>query len=195
MLVHESVYDQVVDRVLAYTKTIKLGRPFDEGTTMGPVISSGAAKRIVGVIDRAKSEKAGQLLTGGAREGGDLAEGFFVQPTVFGKVDHSSHLAQEEVFGPVMSITTFADDADALLKANNTNYGLGAYLHTRDFDRAHRFAGQLESGVVYLNSGFANMTPTAPFGGMKQSGFGSEGGKAGLDEFLRPKSIFVAMRP
>jgi aldehyde dehydrogenase (NAD+) len=192
MLVHESVYDEVVDRVTAIVGGLKLGTQFDPATTMGPVISEGAVKRIVGIIGRAKSERAGDVLTGGKRAGGDLAEGFFVEPTVFGRVDQSSHLAQEEVFGPVLAISTFSDEADALAKANGTEYGLGAYLHTRDIHRARKFANALESGVVYVNSGMANMSPNAPFGGVKQSGFGSEGGRAGLQEFIRPKTIFMA---
>ena len=192
MLVHESVYDGVVERATAAVKAYRLGGPFDPQTTMGPVINEAACKRILAVIDRAKGERAGDLLTGGRRADGDLAEGFFIEPTVFGRVDQASQLAQEEVFGPVLAISTFTDDQDALAKANDTQYGLGAYLHTRDIQRAHGFASRLEAGVVYVNSGMANMSPSAPFGGVKQSGFGSEGGRAGLGEFVRPKSIFLA---
>jgi aldehyde dehydrogenase (NAD+) len=195
MLVHESAYDEVVDRILAIVRAVRLGTPFDPNTTMGPVISETAANRIVGVIDRARSEQAGDVLAGGKRAGGALAEGYFVEPTVFGKVDQSSHLAQEEVFGPVLAISTFKDDREALAMANGTRYGLGAYLHTRDIQRAHSFASLLEAGVVYVNSGRANMSPNAPFGGVKQSGFGSEGGRAGINEFIRPKTVFVALQP
>ncbi len=195
MLVHESVYEEVVGRILGIVDAIRLGTPFDPETTMGPVISEAAVNRIVSVIERAKSERAGDVLTGGKRADGALAEGYFVEPTVFGKVDPSSHLAQEEVFGPVLAISTFKDDRDALAKANGTRYGLGAYLHTRDIQRAHSFASLLEAGVVYVNSGRANMSPNAPFGGVKQSGFGSEGGRAGIGEFIRPKTVFVALQP
>jgi len=193
MLVHEKVYDEVVDRITAIVKAHRLGTQFDPATTMGPVISESAANRILGIVERARTEKAGDVLTGGKRAGGAIADGFFVEPTVFGRVDQASHLAQEEVFGPVLAISTFRDDEDALAKANGTHYGLGAYLHTRDLERAHRFAHDLEAGCVYVNSGMPNMAPNAPFGGVKQSGFGREGGRAGLEEFISPKSVFFAI--
>ena len=195
MLVAESRYDEVIDRLRAVVGAIRLGRPFDADTTMGPVINEAACRRIVSVLDRAKAEGAGEVLVGGGRADGDLSKGAFVQPTIFGRVDPSSHLAQEEVFGPVLAVSTFKDEASAVAQANSTAYGLGAYLHTRDIDRAHRVAAELEAGCVYINSGMANMTPNAPFGGIKLSGFGSEGGRAGLQEFLRPKTVFVATRP
>ncbi|MBV9512016.1 MAG: aldehyde dehydrogenase, partial [Caulobacteraceae bacterium] len=191
MLVQESIYDEVADRVAAVVKAIRLGLPLDPATGMGPVINEAACTRILGVIERAKAEKAGQVVAGGARAGGELADGYFIEPTVFGRVDPASHLAREEVFGPVLAISTFKDEADALAKANNSVYGLGAYVHTRDFGRAHRLASQLEAGSVYINSGLPNMSPTAPFGGVKTSGFGREGGRAGIEEFIRPKSIFI----
>ena len=192
MLVEESVYDQVVERVRATVGAIRLGLPLDLNTSMGPVISHAACERILGVIDRAKTEQAGDLIAGGARVGGALADGYFIEPTVFGRVDPASHLSREEVFGPVLAISTFRDEADALAKANDSVYGLGAYLHTRDIGRAHRLASQLEAGSVYVNSGIPNMSPTAPFGGVKTSGFGREGGRAGIEEFVRPKSVFIA---
>jgi len=192
MLVEESVYDQVVERVRATVGAIRLGLPLDLDTSMGPVISHAACERILGVIDRAKTEQAGDLIAGGARVGGALADGYFIEPTVFGRVDPASHLSREEVFGPVLAISTFRDEADALAKANDSVYGLGAYLHTRDIGRAHRLASQLEAGSVYVNSGIPNMSPTAPFGGVKTSGFGREGGRAGIEEFVRPKSVFIA---
>ncbi|MBV9996141.1 MAG: aldehyde dehydrogenase [Caulobacteraceae bacterium] len=192
MLVEESIYDQVAERVRAVVGAIRLGLPLDLSTSMGPVINEAACTRILGVIERAKSERAGELIAGGSRAGGTLAEGYFIEPTVFGRVDPASHLSREEVFGPVLAISTFRDEADALAKANDSVYGLGAYLHTRDIGRAHRLAGQLEAGSVYVNSGMPNMSPTAPFGGVKTSGFGREGGRAGIEEFIRPKSVFIA---
>jgi len=195
MLVAEPLYDEVVDRLRSIAGAVRLGEPFAPETTMGPVISEAACDRILGVVARARSEAAGDLLLGGGRGEGELAAGAFVQPTIFGRVDPQSHIAQEEVFGPVLAVSTFEDETAAVAQANSTAYGLGAYLHTRDIDRAHGVAAELEAGCVYINSGMANMTPNAPFGGIKQSGFGSEGGRAGLQEFLRPKSVFVALRP
>jgi aldehyde dehydrogenase (NAD+) len=190
--VQDGVYDAFVERVLRIVGSLKVGDPLAPDTFMGPVISSAAAERILGVIERAKAERAGALLTGGTRLGGALAEGAFIAPTVFGDVAHDSHLAREEIFGPVLSITRFRDEAEAIAMANDSRYGLGAYVHTKDVARAHRCADALQAGLVSINAGPA-MAPNMPFGGMKQSGFGREGGRAGLDEFLQIKTVHVAL--
>ncbi len=192
LLVEDSIYDQVVGMVLAMTQMMKVGDPFDEGTTMGPVISAQSCERILGVIERAKSEGAGTLLTGGGRVGGDLKGGYFIEPTVFGDVDHASDLAQNEVFGPVLSIIRFRDEAEAIALANDTIYGLAAYLHTNDLRRAHRVAVSLEAGMVNVN-GFTGVHASAPFGGVKQSGFGRMGGRSGLEDFMRPKNVYIPL--
>jgi aldehyde dehydrogenase (NAD+) len=192
LLVQRECYDDVVARVAAMTNSIVVGDPLDPGTQMGPVICESACERILGVIERSRAE--GRLVAGGERLGGDLAGGFFIQPTVFADVAAGASLEQNEVFGPVLSITPFATDAEALAIANGTRYGLGAYLHTRDLDRALAFAEQLEAGYVNIN-GFAGMAPTAPFGGYKQSGFGRVGGWAGVEEYLQTKNVFIARKP
>jgi len=192
LLVEDSIYDQVVGMVLAMTQMMKVGDPFDEGTTMGPVISAQSCERILGVIERAKSEGAGTLLTGGGRVGGDLKGGYFIEPTVFGDVDHASDLAQNEVFGPVLSIIRFRDEAEAIALANDTIYGLAAYLHTNDLRRAHRVAVSLEAGMVNVN-GFTGVHAGAPFGGVKQSGFGRMGGRSGLEDFMRLKNVYIPL--
>jgi aldehyde dehydrogenase (NAD+) len=192
LLVHEAVYRDVVDRVVSIASSIKLGLPFDEGTQMGPVISAAACGRILGVIERAVSENAGRLLTGGTRLGADLADGFFITPTVFGEVDPASSLAGEEVFGPVLSVISFRDEAEAVAIANATSYGLAGYVWTNELKRAHRIAAALEAGWVGVN-GFPPMPPNAPFGGYKRSGFGREGGPEGIREFVRTKNIYVDM--
>jgi aldehyde dehydrogenase (NAD+) len=191
LLVHRSRYDAVVARAAAVAASIAVGDPLAPTTTLGPVICKAACERILGVIQHAKREA--RLVSGGTRLGGDLAGGFFIEPTVFADVAPDSALAQNEVFGPVLAITPFASDIEALNIANDTRYGLGAYLHTADLDRAHAFAARLEAGYISIN-GFAAMAPTAPFGGYKQSGFGRAGGRAGLEEFLRLKNVFVARR-
>jgi len=192
LLVESSVYDEVVDEVVALSETLAVGDPFDAGTIMGPIVSAGHCQRIEGVIDRARSEGSGRLLTGGARLGGDLADGFFLPPTVFGEVDNRSHLAQEEIFGPVLSIIRFHTEEEAITLANDTNYGLGAFLHTSDLRRAHRVVRRLDAGYVGVN-GFPLVPPGTPFGGVKDSGYGREGGRAGLMEFVRLKNVYLEL--
>ena len=190
LVVQDPVYTEVEQRVVAAASSLVVGRPFDEGVQAGPVITEAACQRIVGTVEAAASRGDGRLLAGGRRLGGDLAEGFFVEPTVFGEVDNSSPIAREEIFGPVLSLVRFGDEAEALGIANDSPYGLGGLVFTRDVARAHRMADRLQVGSVGINA-FAPMPPSAPFGGVKQSGFGREGGLAGVEEFLRPKNVYV----
>jgi aldehyde dehydrogenase (NAD+) len=188
LYVHDDVYDDVVGRVVAQVEAVKVGDPFDPSVLMGPVVNAAACERILGVIARAREEGSGKLLTGGERLGGDLADGYFIAPTVFGDVDHGSSLAREEIFGPVLSVLRFHDEDEVVAKANDSAFGLSAYVHTRDGARGQRLARALEVGTVIVN-GFPGMSPGAPFGGVKQSGFGREGGRAGIEEFVRRKNI------
>jgi aldehyde dehydrogenase (NAD+) len=190
LFVHDDVYDQAVEQIVEMSSRLTQGDPLDPATEVGPVISAAAAERILGVITRAKSDGAGEVLIGGSRCGGALADGYFIEPTVFGDVDQGSHLAQEEIFGPVLSISRFGDEEEVVELANCTKYGLAAYLWTRDIDRAHRMAEELDAGMVSIN-GFNGAGPNTLFGGNKASGYGREGGKLGLDEFIRPKNVFI----
>ncbi len=192
LLVEDSVYDQVVEMVIGITKSMVLGEPFAEETAIGPVINAQAAERILGMIDQAKAEGSGRLVTGGKRLGGELANGYFIEPTVFVDVDNSSYIAQHEVFGPVLAVIRFKDEAEAVALANDTQFGLAAYLHTNDLKRAHRVVAQLEAGMVNVN-GFTGIFPGAPFGGVKQSGFGRMGGRHGLEDFMRPKNVYIPL--
>ena len=192
LLVEDSVYDAVEERVVAMTEALVVGRPFDDGVHMGPVIDAANCERILGVIERARTDGAGRLLTGGNRIGGDLAGGYFIRPTVFGAVDNDSDLAQHEVFGPVLAMVRFHDEDEAVTLANGTAYGLGGIVFTNDLRRAHRVAARLDAGSIGVNA-FPPMPPTAPFGGVKESGFGREGGRAGIDEFLRLKNVYVSL--
>jgi aldehyde dehydrogenase (NAD+) len=177
---------------LAEVERLRVGMPLDPETTMGPVISEGSMNRILGMIDRAVASRAGLLSAGGKRLGGDLENGYFIAPTVFSDVDPDSEIAQDEVFGPVLCISKFRDEADAVRLANGTRWGLAAFIFTNDLNTAHRVAANLDAGYVSVN-GFAGLTPAAPFGGMKDSGYGRQGGRAGLQEFLRPKNVFISL--
>jgi aldehyde dehydrogenase (NAD+) len=190
MLVQQGVYDEVVARVATVAKGIPVGNPWEATTMAGPVVNNEALERIIGVIQRAQSDGA-RLVTGGSRLGGDLAEGYFIEPTVFADVDPDSELAQNEVFGPVLAITPFAADEDAVRIANNSRYGLSGYIQTSNLVRALRVAEELQTGEVLIN-GAANLRVQRPFGGQGISGFGKEGGKLGIDEFLRVKSVGIA---
>ena len=141
------------------------------------------------MIERAKKDGA-RLITGGDRIAGDLADGYFLQPTVFADVDPQSELAQKEVFGPVLSIMPFDTEQEAIGIANSTPYGLSGYVFTEDLKRAHRVAEEMETGEVLIN-GAAPLTVHRPFGGIGISGMGKEGGREGITEFLRTKSVSI----
>lgn len=192
LLVHASIYDTFVEKFLAVVGSATVGDPFDPKVRFGPVISAGSLTRILETVDAAVSTGAGELLTGGKRIGGELAHGFYVEPTVFADVDNASPLAQTETFGPVVSIIRFTDDDEAVRIANDTIYGLNAFVHTRDLQRAHRVAQALESGSVWINA-ISRIAPQGPYGGYKQSGFGRTGGLEGLQEFLQTKNIRIGM--
>lgn len=192
LLVHGDVYDDMVARVVAGTETLSVGDPWDPTTLMGPLATAAQLERVTAAVDSAIAGKAGKLLGGGARPAA-LDKGYFYRPTVFGDVDPSSDLAQKEIFGPVLSVLRFDTDDEAIELANNTPYGLAAYVHTRDLRRAHVIAGALDAGGVAVN-GFPIVPSSAPFGGVKQSGFGREGGIWGLREFQRTKNVYIGLQ-
>jgi aldehyde dehydrogenase (NAD+) len=190
MLVQRPVYEDMIARVSAVAKSIPVGDPWDPAILAGPVVNEAALERILSVIAQAKKDGA-RLVTGGSRIGGDLAGGYFIEPTVFADVDPDSELAQHEVFGPVLAITPFDSDEDAVRIANNTRYGLSGYVRTTNLSRGLRVAEQLVTGEVLIN-GAANLRVQRPFGGIGISGMGKEGGKLGIEEFLRVKSVGIA---
>jgi acyl-CoA reductase-like NAD-dependent aldehyde dehydrogenase len=193
ILVQDRVYDEFVEAFLGCVADAKIGDPLDRAVTFGPVIGQTALDRILTAVEQAASLGSGQLLTGGRRIGGDLAAGYYLEPTVFGDVDNSSELAQIETFGPVVSVIRFRDDDEAVSIANDSPYGLNAFVHTPDLVRAHSVARRLESGSVWVNT-FSDMSPQGPYGGYKQSGFGRTGGLEGLHEFQQVKNIRIGMR-
>jgi aldehyde dehydrogenase (NAD+) len=193
VLVHDSVYDAFLEKFVAVIEGSTVGDPLDPRVVFGPVVSQAAAGRILGVIEQAVTERSGELLVGGTRLGGDLADGYYIEPTVFGAVDNASPLAQNETFGPVVSVMKFSDEAEAVRIANDSRYGLNAFVQTNDLNRAHRVARQLEAGSVWINT-FSDISPQGPYGGYKQSGFGRTGGLEGIHEFLQVKNIRIGMR-
>jgi aldehyde dehydrogenase (NAD+) len=192
VLVHESVYDAFLKKFLAVIEDSTIGDPLDPRVVFGPVISQTAADRILTVIEDAVTQHSGDLLVGGKRLSGALAQGYYIEPTVFGGVDNASALAQNETFGPVVSVIKFRDEAEAVRIANDTRYGLNAFVQTTDLRRAHRVARGLEAGSVWVNQ-FSDIAPQGPYGGYKQSGIGRTGGLEGLHEFLQIKNIRIAM--
>ena len=186
LLIPESQYDEAKMIALAAVEKMKIGDPFVEGTRLGPVISSAQRDRIRNYIATAKKEGA-EVIIGEAEIPNELLSGNFVQPTVLGKVKPNDTVAQEEIFGPVLSIITYKDEDEALKIANNTIYGLGGAVWSNDLDRAMHFARHMRTGQVDING--APFNTLAPFGGYKQSGNGREYGLYGFKEFFEIKSI------
>jgi len=193
ILVHEAVYEAFTERFIDVVESARIGDPLDPATVFGPVISAAALDRIVGVVGEAVDSGSGDLLAGGRRLTEDsLAAGYYLEPTVLGNVDNTSPLAQTETFGPVVSLIPFADDDGAVRIANDTPYGLNAFVHTRDLTRAHTVARRLQSGSVWINQG-SRISPQGPYGGYKQSGSGRTGGLEGLREFQQVKNIRIGI--
>ncbi|OBB17700.1 aldehyde dehydrogenase [Mycolicibacterium setense] len=185
-IVHESVHDEVVRRVVELLKDVKVGDPTDPETVMGPVIRDRERHRIEEMVDAGLAEGA-TLAFGGGRPSG-LADGFFLNPALFTEVDNSMSVAQREIFGPVGVVISFKNENDAVHIANDSPYGLNSGVFTSDIERAYRVASQIRSGTVNINSSFG-AHPDAPFGGFKQSGFGRERGVYGVDEFTETKFV------
>lgn len=191
LLVERKIYEPYLQMIQGIAAHIRPGDPFDPATPMGPIISAAALERILGVIDQAVSRDGARLICGGERLGGELAAGFYLPITIIADVDANSALAQHEVFGPVLAVTPFDSEEEAIALANSTPYGLGAYIHTENLRRAHHVAAQMQAGMVQVNGSGEAMQPFAPFGGMKQSGYGRLGGKQGLFEFLQVKNVWI----
>jgi aldehyde dehydrogenase len=194
VLVQESIYDKFMERALARVAQIKAGSPLDESTMIGAQASQEQLEKILSYLDIGRQEGA-EVLAGGERalHEGDLAGGYYVHPTVF-KGDNRMRIFQEEIFGPVVSVTTFKDEADALRIANDTLYGLGAGLWTRDGSRAFRVGRAIQAGRVWTNC--YHLYPAhAAFGGYKQSGIGRENHKMMLDHYQQTKNLLVSYSP
>jgi len=188
VLVERSAYDEVVDRLVARAKTIKVGSPDAPDTTMGPVVSAGQMKTVLNYIDIGRNEGASAVI-GGARIG---QKGYYIQPTIFANVAHEMRVSQEEIFGPVLSVIPFDDEQDALRIANGTAYSLAAGVWSADIGRVHRMAAGLRAGTVWINTyGYTDVR--LPWGGSGESGFGREHGEAALENFTEPKAVWMAI--
>ena len=189
MLVHSSQYDEAVELAAKTAEGYTIGDPFDEGTRLGPLVSKAQRDRVAAYIEKGKSEGA-RIVAGGDTvfpAGGPLEKGYFVTPTVFADVTTDMTIAQEEIFGPVLSILKYEDEDEALRIANDSIYGLAGGVWSGDADRAKAFARKMKTGQVDINGGSFNVA--APFGGFKQSGVGRELGPFGLEEFTQPKAL------
>lgn len=192
LLVQESIIPQFIKEfVNAINTTAKTGDPFSEETTHGPQVSQIQYDKILKFIDGAKSQGA-KLELGGAsaQQSAGKGKGYYIEPTVFSGVTQDMHIFQEEVFGPVVTITPFKDEAEAIKLANNSIYGLAAAVFSQNIERAHKAAEKLEAGMVWINSS-NDSDPAVPFGGVKQSGIGRELGEAGLAGYTETKAIHV----
>ncbi|MGA2779680.1 MAG: aldehyde dehydrogenase family protein [Steroidobacteraceae bacterium] len=186
ILVHESVYEEVVERVASRARAIRLGDPLDPTTGMGPLVSEVQMRRVLGYIEIGRSEGA-KLVTGGERSGN---RGYFVSPTVFAGVEPQMRISQEEIFGPVAALIPFKDDEDAIRIANGTVYSLAAGVWTADISRAHRFTRRLKAGTVWVNT-FGPTDVRLPWGGSRDSGFGREHGDMAIENFTEPKVVWI----
>jgi aldehyde dehydrogenase (NAD+) len=190
LFVEQKVYDEFVGKVAEFGKNLRVGNGLDPETQIGPLVSQQQLERVTGYLDVGAKEGA-NALTGGARlTEGPLAKGYFVPPTVFANVNDNMRIAQEEIFGPVISAIPFKDTDDLVARANSTMFGLGSGVWTKDVSKAHRMAKAIRAGSVWVNC-YQAMDPAVPFGGYKMSGYGRESGLQHLEEYLNVKAVWI----
>jgi succinate-semialdehyde dehydrogenase/glutarate-semialdehyde dehydrogenase len=185
--VHSSVADEFARRLGERMAALPIGRGVEDGVVVGPLIDADARDKVSSLVEDAVSRGAEVVVGGTALEG----KGYFYPPTVLTNVAQDARLRHEEIFGPVAPVVTFETEEEAIAAANDTEFGLACYVFTRDLDRAFRVCERLETGMIGLNQGIVS-NPAAPFGGVKHSGLGREGGRVGIDEFLETKYVAIA---
>ncbi len=193
LLVEDKIYDEFVGKLVERAKTLKIGNAINFDTEFGPVISRDHRDKILNAIEQGKKEGA-KILCGGKIPDVSDAKGFYIEPTVFGDVKNSMLIAQEEIFGPVLSVIRFKDEKEAVEIANDSKYGLASMIWSSDLAKANRIARQLRCGTVWINT-YGSFPNEAPFGGYKQSGFGRELGREGLLEYTQTKNITTDQTP
>ena len=191
VFVHRKIKDAFLARLKERTEAIVIGDPLDEATQLGPMVSMAQRTKVFDYIEKGKDEGA-RLITGGGVPNNVSAEGTYIQPTVFADVTDGMTIAREEIFGPVMCVLDFEDEADVIARANASEFGLSAGVFTADISRAHRVVDQLEAGTLWINT--YNLCPVEiPFGCSKQSGFGRENSVAALNHYTELKTVYVGM--
>ena len=190
LLVQDTIHDEFVDKLVAFAKTAKLGNPMSMDTQVGPVATIPQYEKVLGYIQIAKDEGVETVLGGEKAQSGDCADGWFVEPTIFTGVNNAMRIAQEEVFGPVLSIIPFSDDDEALSIGNDVVYGLAAGVWTSNMRRALNMSSKLRAGTVWVNT-YRALSYLSPFGGYKRSGLGRENGQEGIYEYLQTKSVMI----
>jgi aldehyde dehydrogenase (NAD+) len=190
LLLQESIHDAFVEKLLALAKTARMGDPMSLDTQVGPVTTRPQYEKVLGYIDIAKKEGAKLLLGGGAATRPECGKGWFVEPTVFAGVNNKMRIAQEEVFGPVLSVIKFKDEEEALAIANDVRFGLGSGVWTSDIGRAIRMSERIQAGTVWINT-YRAVSYLSPFGGYKDSGLGRENGMDAMREYLQVKSVWI----
>jgi betaine-aldehyde dehydrogenase len=194
LLVHEDIHEEFIQELVTKAEKIKLGNGLDPETTMGPLISKEHREKVLGYISSGIKQGAKMVSGGKIPEGDAFEKGFFLEPTIFDKVDNHMEIAQEEIFGPVLSVLTFSSLDEAVSLANATRYGLAGSVWTRDLHQANYIAEGVRAGTIWINT-YGSFFNEVPFGGYKESGFGRELGKEGLKEYAELKSITMDLSP